>query len=213
MSSFQSGAAGAVGDPSGNVENGRRLAGSRGGRDEMLNWMRLIFVGIGLLVAVGTGAWYWHDRQRSADAADWPQAQGTVLSSRVESRYSQSSSSSGRSSRSSYTYLPAVEYSYAVGGREYRSAKVNLGAEESYGDPSWAEEFVAAHPPGGTVAVRYNPEDPADAALIVDGPPWWMLLFPLMGLVFIGIGVAIPRLFAWPEGSRLRPPGRAGRLP
>jgi hypothetical protein len=177
----------------------------------MLKWMGLIFIGVGLLVTVGTGAWYWHDRQRSAEAADWPQVQGTVLSSRVASQYSSGSTSgSGRSSRSSYTYLPAVEYAYVVGGREYRSARVYLGAEQSYGDPSWAEEFVAARPPGGPVSVRYNPEDPADAALIVEGPPWWMLLFPLMGLVFIGFGVAIPRVFAWPEGS-FPPPRRAGR--
>ncbi|HEV2867142.1 MAG TPA: DUF3592 domain-containing protein [Allosphingosinicella sp.] len=176
----------------------------------MLKWMGLIFIGVGLLITVGTGAWYWHDRQRSADAADWPQAQGTVLSSRVESRSSESSSSGGRSRRS-YTYLPAVEYAYSVGGREYRSARVYLGAEQSYGDSSWAEAFVAARPRGGPVAVRYNPDDPADAALIVDGPPWWMLLFPLMGLLFIGIGVAIPRLFAWPEGSRLGRPGGARR--
>src|SRR5687768_12576383 len=59
-----------------------------------------------------------------------------------------------------------LEYKYAVGGREY------TGRRYAYTEAGWnwyrerdVNRMLAAFPVGTRVAVAYNPDDPADAAL------------------------------------------------
>lgn len=159
-----------------------------------LFWFRWVFVGIGLLVAAGTGAWYHADSRAAAAAASWPQVSGTVVETRVDQRRTRNRNSGSSAPARRYRYAPVVIYDYRVDGQSYRGERVWLTDEHEWMDSGGARAFLAGYPAGRDVAVRYDPEAPGDAALIVDGPPAWMLLFPAIGLLFVALGLFLPRL-------------------
>src|SRR5271167_4047775 len=96
---------------------------------------------------------------------------GQVLASAIRS-HGQSPSSDA----------PVVEVHYAVDGRQYRCTRVLISDVPLYGGPLWAHTFVAAHRPGSTVTVWYDPQDPQLAVLEPGYPPsyWnlWLFLQP-----------------------------------
>jgi hypothetical protein len=62
------------------------------------------------------------------------------------------------------SYRPVVSYEYTVGGTTYtgtRATQMDVGA----GAVSDVQKFLASRPPGSTVTVYYNPDNPADSFL------------------------------------------------
>ncbi|WP_162806702.1 DUF3592 domain-containing protein [Sphingosinicella terrae] len=156
-------------------------------------WFRWVFVGIGLLVAAGTGAWYLAESRAAGAAAAWPQVSGTVVETRVDQRRSRHRNTASSASARRYRYTPVIIYDYRVEGQSYRGERVWLTDDREWPDSRPARAFLADYPPGREVTVRYDPEEPGEAALIVDGPPVWMLLFPVLGLLFVVAGLLLPR--------------------
>jgi hypothetical protein len=97
----------------------------------------------------------------------WPSTSGSVLSTSVAAR---SSGGAGRHHR------PVVRYRYAVGGRKYENSNVEHGMTTG-GSEGWANRVIARYPPGSTVSVRYNPDDPSQSSLsTVFGAIGWAVL-------------------------------------
>lgn len=111
-------------------------------------------------------------RRRASIAKTWPQTVGQVLASGVESR---------RSSRSTAYYLKVV-YTYQVNGQQLTSDRVTLGAPIGLGNYRAMEKRAAAYPPGNSVMVYYNPDNPAEAVLETSAPS---------GTIFIIIAIII----------------------
>ena len=98
-------------------------------------------------------------RRYAKRAAKWPTVRGTIVASAVEKYEERDSSGSLR-----IAYRPAVEYSYAVNGRDYRGTQIRLMVQIS-GSEAAAAKVVARYPAGGAVDVHYDPNDPSTAAL------------------------------------------------
>ena len=93
----------------------------------------------------------------------WPAVSGTVLSSTVESKFSQDQRSNSRTSQST-TYHPKVTYEYRVDGQKHSSDQLGLSAWGS-SNTDHALSVVAKYPVGSSVTVHYNPEHPAKSVL------------------------------------------------
>lgn len=94
----------------------------------------------------------------SRRAADWPLVRGTVLSSgteKIEKRLS---------GRTTIHHAPAVEYGYRVNDIDYVSRQIKLNVTMS-SSQSYAAGVAARYPQGSVVDVRYDPANPANAAL------------------------------------------------
>ena len=109
-------------------------------------------------------------------ASRWPTAQGTVLSSRAESRRLLAQTGG---SRTTTVWSPLVEYSYRVGERSYHGSRVAFGPEVA-GARDLAEQTVQRYPAGATVSVRYDPSNPSHATLeTAMAFRWVALLVPI----------------------------------
>lgn len=107
-------------------------------------------------------------------AADWPRVRGIVLSSGTEKV-----EKSGKG-RSRTLYVPAVEYSYRVNDVDYVSRQMRPGVVVFASEAS-ATKVAARYPKGGNVEVRYEPTNPANAALENSGGLHWLLLAVALG--------------------------------
>ena len=109
-------------------------------------------------------------------ASRWPTAQGTVLSSRAESRRLLTQTGG---SRTMTVWSPLVEYSYRVGERDYHGSRVAFGPEVA-GARDLAEQTVQRYPAGAAVSVHYDPSNPSHATLeTAMAFRWVALLVPI----------------------------------
>ena len=155
----------------------------------MFAWFRIGFLAGGLIILAGAIGFHVYAAQRMAAASAWPTAQARVIESNIAG-----GPRSGARRSGSITYHSRIAYEYDVAGRTYRNDRIWLLTESRSSDPSAAEALRAAYPEGGTGPVHYNPDDPADSALIVEVAVWPLtLVFVGIGLLFLLLGwLAIP---------------------
>lgn len=132
--------------------------------------------------AIGALVKHYYARQHFASTP------GVVLASKVKV----SSGSEGGS-----TSKPRIKYRYTVAGKEYIGDQYDF-ADISSSDGSYAHKAVSENPPGKTVTVYYDPNDPSDAILHLEAPAgnYFILLFlqpfMLVGLALIAWCVSLP---------------------
>lgn len=98
---------------------------------------------------------YWQDKNSIA----WPQCEGTVLESTVESIHKQE-----HADRAKAEFQPVVKYRYEVGGKTYTSEMYAFKRTAlTYRDAS--ELLDARFKKDQRVTVYFNPGDPAVAVL------------------------------------------------
>lgn len=153
-----------------------------------------LFVAIGLAIAGGSAFYYVSSWLRVAEGRSWPTTEATIRSIGVEDHVSRDSDGD-----SAYTYYPRIAYSYRVGNRTLQGERIWLTGNAFYNDRADAVAFVQDYEVGQRVPVVYDPEHPGQAALLVENPPWQILLFTAFGLIWIGIATSF-RL----EGRRPR---------
>ena len=145
-------------------------------------------IGIGMVVLglLWTGGFaYVHFRAvaKAKAAESWPLAGGRVQSSEVRVE-----ESSDRDGGSTTWYNPIVRYSYTAGGREHQGNRLRFGNPRS-ASRNKADAAIVPYPPGASVMVRYNPEDPEEAVLETRKPsPVYLIMAPF-GLLFVGFGL------------------------
>jgi hypothetical protein len=95
----------------------------------------------------------FHFMRHASEMRRWPQATGKIVLSRVEEFTIRSNrprpTPSGRKMLR-VSYMPVVEYTYSVGGRDYSSRSIWPGTEVS-GDRRYAERVAARYPVGKVV--------------------------------------------------------------
>ena len=118
-------------------------------------------VGFGVvMILAGVAALAWGRRRvaLAESSRTWPSVPGTIVASTVGSY--RSGEALGR------RYYPAVRYTYAVGGREYRSKRIQFDELAT----NRTQEHIAAilarkYPLGATVPVYYDPSRPGRSVL------------------------------------------------
>lgn len=91
---------------------------------------------------------------RAWESRSWPEVQGSVVSSSVETLRT----------RRSVSYRPHVRYGYSVGPVRYTSESIAFAALDT-GDRVEANEYVKRFPTGASVTLHYSPEDPSIACI------------------------------------------------
>jgi len=136
-------------------------------------------------------------------ARTWPSVPGTVTLSEVHAFDRRVDSTSSRPTTTiRREHMPIVEYSYQVRGKSFTSRTITLDAERS-GSESFARQIADRYPVGSIVKVRYDPLNPARAALEVSYRS--LVIVTAAGLLLIALAVwASGHFFAGPAA----PPGR-----
>jgi hypothetical protein len=93
-------------------------------------------------------------------AKSWLPVQGRITSSRMATRRS------GVGEDATIINIPAVAYSFSVGGRSYQGGRLSIGDISG----PFAEEALARYPVGAAVTVYYDPADPENCVLERDAP-------------------------------------------
>jgi hypothetical protein len=137
-----------------------------------------LFVMVGAL-ATGCGAW---NLLRSLECERWPTTEGVIETG--ELNYQSSDDGNG-------TYSASVSYRYQVAGRHYTSTRVAFGQLSS--SAAHAQAILNRFPPGRTVPVHYESNNPEQAVLEtrIHGGTWVCfavgIVFLLAGWMFLGL--------------------------
>ena len=145
-----------------------------------------------LLIGAGLSVWGWSILQNARASANWPAADGQIVSSEV----THSTDAEGGDS-----YSPEVNYTFQVNEQSYVNSRIKFG-ENSYSSRRKAEEIAAAYPTGQGVTVYYEPEDPRNAVLEpgVSGGSYIVLG---IGIFFVLITIIlVPASFFWNRRRR-----------
>lgn len=132
----------------------------------------------GLVVGVLLLVLFVGFHRRDAAVRRWPTINGRIVSSGIHEfqRRRDKPLRTMRGPRMMKTmYMPVVEYSYTVGGRDHVSRSIWDGTEVS-GSRVYAQGIAGRYPVGRMVTVHYDPADPAKAALEVGGGWHWAML-------------------------------------
>ena len=169
--------------------------------------MRWIFGGffalVGLVILVAATV----TMITASDSRTWPHAQGTMLVSEVEMDVSTSPRGPGRTSSTSTSYTPRVEYRYEVDGKSHKGTRFEL-LERGEGTRAEVAAKLEKFAEGSQVTVYYDPGDPAKSVL-KPGTPDAMGIPFLLGFVALLVGGGImlfmrPAEKAYERGARGR---------
>jgi hypothetical protein len=156
------------------------------GRSFSGKWLRgglrlLAFAGMafGLLMIGISGYHVW----RSYGARHWSRTSGTIIDSRIWIDRVPYPGGKGRTRFASSTQTSVV-YCYYVGGRKYQSNVVSF-------DDHQRTQMPDRYPEGRSVAVFYNPADPADAVLEPSIIAYTKALLVLGSAAVLGSGICI----------------------
>ena len=128
---------------------------------------------------------YQRQKKRAAASLAWPEAQGTVVSSRVA--VGESAFNSDEEGGSQPMYSAEVSYTYQVDGVLYTSDRIAFAGKSSYSKPKKAEEEIARYPEGMRLPVFYNPGKAEESVLVRSAKGSGIFLG--MGIVFLSIAV------------------------
>ncbi|MGN6150954.1 MAG: DUF3592 domain-containing protein [Lysobacteraceae bacterium] len=134
-----------------------------------------LFVSVGLAMLGFAGRAWW----KSTQVEQWPSVEGELL----ERSLAENSDSD------STTWQVKVRYAYTVAGRRYEGDRIAFGYVGSSGKASHQAIYDRLMR-GERVRVRYNPADPAEAAL-AHGLNKSTLMLAMFGLVWTGFTLGL----------------------
>jgi len=116
---------------------------------------------IALPMVVMVGAMILNAVLKVRRASSWAQAPGRVIRSQMAVRRPREGNEIG-----TVVNVPAVTYSFSVGGVTYQGTRVSLGDISG----KYAQVALARYPAGANVTVYYDPADPNDCVLEREAP-------------------------------------------
>ena len=63
------------------------------------------------------------------------------------------------------SYIPDIEYTYSVNGKEYKNSQILLYKQVQFGKESLAKEFTERYPVDSKQIIYYNKEKPTESVL------------------------------------------------
>ena len=141
---------------------------------------RLIGVIFTLVGALVFYFWGWPQLKYANESKNWPQTQGKITQSEVNSWIKEGNS----------MYETRINYSYEVDGKKYNSGKIKTSGSYSGSNISRAKEIVNEFPFGKAVDVYYDPEVP-DSAVLKPGVSSIDIVMAAFPLLFLIIGLAV----------------------
>ncbi len=163
-----------------------------------LSWRLVAFVfliGLGTIVMLIVAWW------PAASTLGYRRTHGIVLAAQVQAL------------QVGKAYRPVIQYRYVVGGVQHLGTTYTvLPLGSAQGAKEWAESVIRNHVPGGTCAVHYDPQDPANSVL--HWKPELELILKSTALLLMGCAaVLLPGCALWVRArQRLSRAAERGRL-
>lgn len=131
-----------------------------------MRWLLSVLVGVPMGLAAAIMAHQAFSAQKQAWLArNWPQTEGTIISTQVKSSRVRVRRGSSSGYRMTTRYEPQVIYRYLAHGNRYESKRLHFGDTVGYSGPGPAEKILTRYPVGTSITVYYNPDNPAEATL------------------------------------------------
>lgn len=154
-------------------------------------------------------------------ARGWPKTSGVVVESHIEEtkrRFLLPGIGIPFRTQAMHRYKPVVTYAYQVGGQSrqssvYRNDLISRSGEWTSLIPKQVEQIIAAHPPGAVVTAIYNPENPAQAYLVLDASEGGQRSRQASGFGLIAAAVCLAALGAHRVNENLATQAAAGNIP
>jgi len=139
-----------------------------------------------VLVALGVAAILWGlgNVRHGRASESWPTTEGIVIMSEIART---TSTSTGKTRKTTTNYRANVEYEYTVGGVDYKRDQISFG-QFSTSSRSQAQLVVNRYRVGESVQVHYDPDKP-EVSLLEPGVGFMTYLPAAVGGVFILLGV------------------------
>lgn len=127
--------------------------------------------------------------QYAENSKTWPEAEGRILSVKLERNSSTGFKTPGGGHSSGHTsYKPVIKYEYYVNGVKYESTNLSFG-DNSYSDHTKAQNILNGYKTGQYVNVYYKPENPQ--VVVIDRGFNGIPISLIVGIGFIGVSVPL----------------------
>ena len=97
------------------------------------------------------------------DSKSWSSTNGTIVSSKVKTITTRSTSTSTTPRKKRTRYFPEIHYKYQVDGKEYSGDRLAFGFSNRPKEES--KNIVERYPAGAHVPVYYDPDNPEESVL------------------------------------------------
>lgn len=185
----------------------------------------ILFTVVFTVVLAGVG--YGLQRGMKAEIAQrrrargWPKAAATVTESHIEEKRRWAllpGIGIPLRTQSLHRYKPVITYTYQVDGQAYHSSAYQNDLLTRSSDwtsliPKKVEQIIAAHPRGAAATAIYNPENPAQAYLVLDASEDAQRLRQASGFALIAAAVCLAALGAYRVSQNLATQSAAGSIP
>jgi hypothetical protein len=141
-----------------------------------MKYLRIVMLLLGMTLLIGGGSLFARNYLRTAETRDWPRTQAHITDSKVDTLHRQEVGNEG-------DFMPHVRYDYVVRGRTFHGDTLWLDEHRSFGSANVAARELAFLETGTDTEVMYNPQDPQEAALMIDKPSWRYFFLALAGLL------------------------------
>lgn len=139
-----------------------------------MKYLRIAMLVLGMVMMIGGGTLFAKNYLRTSEVHGWPRTQARITDSRVDTLHRQEVGNEG-------DFKPVVRYDYTVGGRTYHGNTMWLDEQRSFGSANVASRELAFLEAGTETEVFYNPQNPREAALLIDKPSWRYFFLALLG--------------------------------
>ena len=163
-----------------------------------MKYLRIVMLLAGVALIAGGAGFFAKNYLRTAETRSWPHAQARITESRVDILRRQEVGNAG-------DFMPHVRYDYVVQGRTLHGDTIWLDERRSFGSANVAARELAFLEPGTQVEIMYNPQNPREAALMIDKPSWRYFFLALLGALLSWVGWPRRRPKAPAPGQELLP--------
>jgi hypothetical protein len=146
-----------------------------------MKYLRIAMLLLGMAMVIGGGTLFAKNYLRTAEVRSWPRTQARITDSRVDILHRQEVGNEG-------DFMPHVRYDYVVHGRAFHGDTLWLDERRSFGSANVAARELAFLETGTEAELLYNPQDPHEAALMIDKPTWRYFFLALLGMLFVRLG-------------------------
>jgi hypothetical protein len=142
----------------------------------------LVVIAISVVILIKFGV----DILKGYKSRSWPTASGTVLDSEMEAHQSRDEDGDIRT-----TYGATIQYKYIVDGQEFQGNRRTFSNVRTSSVRN-TEKILERYPPGSSVDVFYDPDDPSSSVLEPGvGASTYILLAVAIGFLVFGIAGAL----------------------
>jgi hypothetical protein len=157
-----------------------------------MKYLRIVMLFAGMALMAWGGVVLVRNQLRGAEVRGWPRAQGRITMSQVDTLHATEVGNAG-------DFYPHLRYDYIVNGRTYHGETLYLDEHRSFGSANVAARELVFLEVGAEAEVLYNPQNPQEAALIVDKPTWRYFFVFLFGALLAWLGWRLRRLQPRPQ--------------